>query len=158
MKTKYYSSIVTAVLVLFSIGSAWSQTTVSSSQNLDVAIAHKIEKNSIKGVAIGTLMCENENGEMIICSGNEFEKILGFATNIPYVTVNKPQNPNDKKDEFSGFASLAAGKISKGNYVAAGKNGTVVRCEKTDYPYAVALEDAVSEGQHINVKILGNRK
>ncbi|MGE0637896.1 MAG: hypothetical protein AB7P01_15745 [Bacteroidia bacterium] len=112
----------------------------------------------IPGVEIGKLMCEDENGKMVICSGNEFEKILGFATNVPYVTVNKPQHASDKKDEFSAFASTASGKISKGDYLTAGKNGTVVRCEKTDFPYAVALEDATSEGQKFSVKILGNRR
>lgn len=158
MKTRYYSSIIVIAFVLLNIGTALAQATFSSSQSLDAAMAAKLEQGSVKGAQLGTLMCEDENGKMVICSGNEFEKILGFATNIPYVTVNKPQNPNDKKDEFSGFASLAAGKINKGNYVTAGKNGTVVRCEKSEYPYAVALEDATSEGQQIKVKILGNRK
>lgn len=112
----------------------------------------------ISGVELGQLMCQDENGKMVICSGNDFEKILGFATNVPYVTVNKPQNASDKKDEFSVFASIASGKINKGDYLTAGKNGTVIRCEKSDYPYAVALEDATIDGQKISVKILGNRR
>lgn len=146
---------LTALPILFFCLSANAQTTFSSSENLDKAIANRMEEHNIKGVQLGTLMCEDENGKMVICSGNEFEKILGFATSIPYVTVNKPQNSTDKKDEFSAFAS---GKISKGDYVTAGKNGTVIRCEKADFPYGVAMEDATSDGEKIIVKILGNRR
>ncbi len=149
-----YITLTTLPLIFFCL-SANAQTTFSSSENLDQAIAQRMEDNKVKGVQLGTLMCEDENGKMVICSGNEFEKILGFATNVPYVTVNKPQNASDKKDEFSAFAS---GKINKGDYLTAGKNGTVIRCAKSDFPYAVALEDATSEGQKISVKILGNRR
>lgn len=150
--------ILTALPLIFFCLSTNAQTTFLSSENLDQAIAQRMEENKVKGVQLGTLMCEDENGKMVICSGNEFEKILGFATNVPYVTVNKPQNASDKKDEFSAFASTVSGNIRKGDYLTAGKNGTVIRCAKSDFPYAVALEDATSEGQKISVKILGNRR
>lgn len=137
------------LLVLSTLNYAYSQSMTGAQP------PKEYNERIIPGVQLGTLMCEDENGKMVICSGNEFEKILGFATNVPYVTVNKPQNASDKKDEFSAFAS---GKINKGDYVTAGKNGTVIRCEKSDFPYAVALEDATSEGQKMRVKILGNRR
>ena len=137
------------LLVLSTLNYAYSQSTTGAQP------PKGYNERIIPGVEIGRLMCQNESGQMVICSGNEFEKILGFATNVPYVTVNKPQNSTDKKDEFSAFAS---GKISKGDYVTAGKNGTVIRCEKSDFPYGVAMEDAISEGQKIIVKILGNRR
>lgn len=140
------------LLVLSTLNYAYSQSMTGAQP------PKEYNERIISGVQIGTLMCEDENGKMVICSGNEFEKILGFATNVPYVTVNKPQTPSDKKDEFSAFASTTSGKISKGDYLTAGKSGTVIRCEKADFPYAVALEDASSEGQKIRVKILGNRR
>jgi hypothetical protein len=140
------------VLVLSTLNYAYSQSVTGAQP------PKEYNERIIPGVSLGTLMCEDENRKMVICSGNEFEKILGFASNVPYVTVNKPQNASDKKDEFSAFASIASGKISKGDYLTAGKNGTVIRCEKADFPYAVALDDATSEGQKITVKILGNRR
>ncbi len=154
MKKMNYIYLTALPILLFCLSSN-AQTTFSSSENLDKAIAQRMEENNIKGVQLGTLMCEDENGKMVICSGNEFEKILGFATNVPYVTVNKPQNASDKKDEFSAFAS---GTIKKGDYVTAAKSGTVIRCEKADFPYGVAMENATSDGQRIIVKILGNRR
>ena len=154
MKKMKYISVTILSLVLFCV-SVNAQSTFSSAEKLDLAIAQRMDTKTMEGVQLGTLMCQDEKGKMIICSGNEFEKILGFATNFPYVTVNKPQNATDKKDEFSAFAS---GAIKKGDYVTAGKNGTVIRCEKSDFPYGVALEDAISDGQKIIVKILGNRR
>lgn len=150
---KYITATILPIL-FFGI-SVNAQTTFSSAEKLDLAIAQRMDSKTIEGVQLGTLMCQDENGKMIICSGNEFEKILGFATSVPYVTVNKPQIASDKKDEFSAFAS---GAIKKGDYVTAGKNGTVIRCEKSDFPYGVAMEDATSDGQKIIVKILGNRR
>ncbi|MCG3164994.1 MAG: hypothetical protein POELPBGB_00754 [Bacteroidia bacterium] len=147
--------LATAFSFILLCVNANAQSNFSSAENLDLAIAQKLNSKNIEGVQLGTLMCEDENGNMVICSGNEFEKILGFATNVPYVTVNKPQNANDKKDEFTAFAS---GEIAKGDYLTAGKNGTVIRCEKSEFPYAVALESANSGGQKIRVKILGNRR
>jgi hypothetical protein len=152
-KIKYISA--TILPILFFCVSVNAQSTFSSAEKLDLAIAQRMDSKTMEGVQLGTLMCQDENGKMVICSGNEFEKILGFATNVPYATVNKPQHPSDKKDEFSAFAS---GKISKGDYVTAGKNGTVIRCEKSDFPYGVAMQDANTDGQKIIIKILGNRR
>ncbi len=134
-------------------------TTASVEDKMNYTIEQKLKEHTIEVAQLGMLLCEDENGNKVICSGNEFEKILGFVTNVPFITINKYSlSQKENRDVYTGFASLAAGKIMKGNYVTAGKNGTLVRCEKSDYPYAVVLEDATAEGQRIRVKILGNRK
>lgn len=117
----------------------------------------KMAKQEVAGVKVGSLVCENAEGEMSLCSGDEYEKVLGFATSAPYVTVNKrPQGQN--QDTFEGFASVEAGAIKEGDYVCAGANGTVKRCENAALAYGVAKTSASSEGQKITVRVLGNRR
>ncbi len=150
-------SILTILAVLATSFGTIAQTTTNSEAELNAQWEMALAKKTIPGVELGTLMCEDANGNMVICSGDEFEKVLGFATSIPYVTVNKrPKGQN--QDTFEGKASLAGGEISEGDYVCAGPNGTVKRCEKIDFPYGKALSGASGENQTITVRVLGTRR
>ena len=133
--------------------------TQSTAQNSDsnAELESRLAEHTIDGVTLGTLMCEDGNGDMIICTGDEFEKVLGFATSTPYVTVNKrPKNQN--QDTFSGYASMEAGIVSIGDYVCPSKEGKLKRCEKIDMPYARAISSASSENSELLVRILGSRR
>ncbi|MGE0637894.1 MAG: hypothetical protein AB7P01_15735 [Bacteroidia bacterium] len=107
-----------------------------------------MQKGYVNGAEIGSLICQDENGNRIVCSGSETETILGFATNIPYVTINKPSNPEDKSKQFS---AIAGGSVKKGDLLVAGTKGTVI--PGTTGSYAIAMEDAVS-GQTFKVKLV----
>lgn len=119
----------------------------------------EIRKREILGAKIGNLICLDDYGNYIICAGDEFEKILGFCTNTPYITVNKAKGDN-KITEHKGLASFAKGKIVEGDYLCPCEEnpGQVVRCEKTDYPYAKAMEAPDKKGALFKVKILGHRR
>lgn len=118
-----------------------------------------LNKRVIKNVEIGQLICADDYGNYTICTGNEFEKILGFCTNVPYVTVNKAKGDN-KITEHKGIASFEKGKIKAGDYLCpCSKNpGQVVRCKKRQHPYAKALEAPAKTGALFMVKILGHRR
>ena len=120
---------------------------------------NELKKNSLKEAKVGQLICLDDYGNYTICSGNEFEKILGFCTNAPYITVNKAKGDN-KITEHQGIASFEKGKIKTGDYLCpCTKNaGQVVRCKKRQHPYAKALEAPSSSGNLFKVKILGHRR
>jgi hypothetical protein len=104
-------------------------------------------------VQLGTLICENAEGKRVLCSGDVEETILGIATNVPYVTINKPAAPNSSKFIFDALVSTANGKISKGDYLSASSGGTLAKASSVELAYAVAIEDA-SEAKKIKVKVL----
>lgn len=117
----------------------------------------RMSENMVAGARIGSLVCENANGKMALCSGDEFERVLGFATSTPYVTINKrPKGEN--QDTFEGFASMAGGEISAGDYICAGPNGTVKRCDNAAFAYGKAQSSASSEGQTVTVRIFGHKR
>lgn len=120
---------------------------------------HKMKQREIPNAKIGDLICLDDNGNHIICTGDEFEKILGFCTNAPYVTFNKAKG-NNKITEHKGIASFAKGKIKEDDYLCACEEnpGQVVRCDKIDYPYAKAMESPEETGTLFKVKILGHRR
>ena len=132
-----------------------------AAQNKNVQQLHSqnIEKRIMKAAQIGQLICSDDYGNYTICTGNEFEKILGFCTNVPYITVNKAKGDN-MITEHQGIASFEKGKIKVGDYLCpCTKNpGQVVRCKKRQHPYAKALEAPSSSGNLFKVKILGHRR
>jgi hypothetical protein len=130
---------------------------IAQNSNSDEELKSRLTERIIDGVKIGTLMCEDSNGNMVICSGDEFEKVLGFATSIPYVTVNK-RPKNQSQIEYSGIASVAGGFISSGDYLCPSDDGKLRRCEKLDIPYAKSISDASTENSAITVRILGSRR
>ncbi len=119
----------------------------------------KTEKRTITNAKEGQLICVDDYGNYKVCTGNEFEKVLGFCTNAPYVTVNKAKGDN-KITEFQGIASFSKGRIKTGDYLCPCKKnpGRVVRCRKKNNPYAKALEAPMGEGALFKVKILGHRR
>lgn len=119
----------------------------------------KTEKRTLAFAKEGQLICVDDYGNYKACTDNEFEKILGFCTNAPYVTVNKAKGDN-KITEFQGIASFSKGRIKAGDYLCPCKKnpGQVVRCKKKKNPYAKALETPTSEGALFKVKILGHRR
>jgi hypothetical protein len=123
-----------------------------SSSNLDATIANKTAARTLPTAVIGSLIAQDSDGKVVLATGNEFETILGFTTNVPYVTPNKPTTAAGKRDEFTG---IAYGTINAGDYVCPcnEKPGSVKKCEAGQKPYAKALT-AGSNGSTFNVKVL----
>ena len=79
-------------------------------------------------VAIGTLMCTDDFGKLMPCNGDEFDQIAGFATNAPYITLNK----KDPKDSELGFQALGSGDLAVSDYVKPAANGKIQKCEEAE--------------------------
>jgi len=146
--------ILTALVTTFICSKAFSQNVLN-----DAILEQKIKKREIPEAKIGELICLDDYANYIICNGNEFQKILGFCTNTPYITVNKAKS-NNKITEHKGIASFEKGKIKNGDYLCPCKKnpGQVVRCKKKNNPYAKALEAPSYQGDLFMVKILGHRR
>ena len=97
-------------------------------------------------IEVGTLMCKDYYGKLVKCTGDEFDKIAGFATSSPYITVNK----KDTKDAEAGFVALTEGSLSVGDYVSAAPEGKIAKC---DMENAYAKVISVS-GKTVRVRIL----
>jgi hypothetical protein len=146
--------IKTVVLnTLISIG--LYQSTFAQSM-IDQAIEKKVAERSIPAAQIGSLICENAMGDLALCSGNMEETVIGIATNVPYVTINKPATPNGNKSIFLANVSADNGPIFKGDLLIANQGGTLAKANSDliAFAYAIALEDANSLGK-IQVKLLG---
>jgi len=137
-------------LVAASVTSLFAQSTA------DGGLEARMAKGNITGAQIGSLICENANGEKIVCSGGIEETVLGIATNVPYVTINKPANPNGSKFIFEALVSSSNGALSKGDFLAAGKDGKLVLTKDVSLAYAVLLDDFAIDGK-ARVKVLKDR-
>ncbi|MFT4982592.1 MAG: hypothetical protein ACI9UR_002467 [Bacteroidia bacterium] len=143
---------VSAVLALVTlIGStSFGQSMEEFQAQLDKKIADK----TIPGATLGMVMCEDATGNMVACSGNIEESVVGIVTNVPYVTLNKPVSRNASKFIFDSFVSADKGSILKGDYLVAGTNGNFVKTESANLAYAIALANVESGQQTIKVKVL----
>jgi len=110
----------------------------------------------IPGAQLGMVMCQNASGNTVACSGNIEETILGIVTNVPYVTVNKPANPNGSKFIFEALVSSSNGALSKGDFLVAGKEGRLVLSNDANQAYAVLLDDIAIDGK-ARVKVLQDK-
>jgi hypothetical protein len=132
-------------------------TNIYSQQSNKVATKkaeQRVAQRTIANAQKGDLICTDANGNYILCTGNISETVMGFTTNVPYVTPNKPATPNASKAIFEARASVANGPIKAGDYVAAGTEpGKVVKGDSKN-AYAIALEDATANGQTFKVKVL----
>lgn len=150
-----YLTIISVVLVVFPFYS-FAQTNAKYGKTAD----EKMQEKMIPGAKLGHLICLDEFGNWMLCTGSEFEKIKGFATSVPYVTANKILEPGKSKIEFMGIASVSAGIIVQGDYLCPCEQnvGMVKKCDKTDFPYAKAISGATNSGENVRVKVLGYRR
>lgn len=127
----------------------------NAQSSLNQSFEKKIAEKNVPGAQLGSLVCENAEGKLTLCSGALEETVAGIVTNVPYVTLNKPASPNASKSIFSAAVSSEAGNIAKGDFLTAGPNGTLVRCDdnRTAFAYAVALDELTGQGM-IRVKVL----
>lgn len=127
----------------------------NAQSSLDQSFQKKVAEKNVPGAQLGSLVCENAEGKLVLCSGNLEETVAGIVTNIPYVTLNKPSNPNSSKSIFNASVSSEAGNISKGDFLTAGTNGSLVRCDenRSGFAYAIALDDLTGQGM-IRVKVI----
>jgi hypothetical protein len=120
----------------------------------EAAMPVGIKSKIMHDAQIGSIICEDANGKRVLCSGSDEETVLGIATNIPYVTINKPSTPEGSRYIFPALVDESKGMIRKGDHLKAGAQGRLVRCEAGDAGiYAIALEDTDGKGT-IQVKIL----
>ncbi|HJO96258.1 MAG TPA: hypothetical protein QF753_22930 [Victivallales bacterium] len=125
------------------------------SESIDNIIAELNALRHIEGVEIGSLICENDDGKWVLCTGSPFEKIEGFCTNVPYVTANKAQ-PNEKQDEFTALASMKNGVIIANDRICVCKDvGLVKKCDKDEEAYGIALTNANTQRSKFIVKVFG---
>lgn len=147
--------IIYTIVALAGISFASAQT----SQFLSTADDNSIKQIELRGTVadalVGSLICSDSKGVLKLCSGDEFDKVMGFTFTAPYVTPNKPKLPTDAKDEFVGIASNSNGDIKEGDYVCACSvnKGAVRKCNATDKPYAKAMSGGTN-GQLIKVRVL----
>lgn len=113
-----------------------------------------VSERTVENAQLGSLICEDANGKMVLCSGNLEETVLGIATNVPYVTINKPATPDASKFIFNAMVSDENGAIRKGDLLVAAKGGSMAKASVSDAnAYAIALEDANGNGT-IRVKLI----
>ena len=145
----------TLTLTLAAIVVTFGMLDANAQSSVDKAFQKKLAEKNVPGAQLGSLVCENAEGILVLCSGDLEESISGIVTNIPYVTLNKPATPSSSKSIFSAMVSAEAGAISKGDFLTAGTNGKLVRCEenRSNFAYAVALDDNAGSGI-IRVKVL----
>jgi len=146
------------LIILIFVVQLFGQT-FGQGRESNIAAEERLKKRTLKHAKKGQLICVDDYGNYIICTGDEFEKILGFCTNTPYITVNKAKGDN-KITEHKGIASFEKGKIKIGDYLCPCKKnpGQVVRCKKKNNPYARALETPSGQGDLFMTKILGHRR
>ncbi len=152
-------NIILIIIMLIISLNAISQKSIviKDTKSLDDKINEKIQKKTLNNAQVGDLISLDEFGNYILATGSPFEKILGFTTNAPYVTPNKPKNPNDSRVEFVGIVSTENGPIKENDKLCPSSKypGKVKKCTDNEIPYAIAQENAFSERQKIKVKVLG---
>ena len=132
---------LTIVALSFMGFSTLAQSTASNDFN------HKIEKVAVAGAQLGSLVCENAQGQRILCSGIQEETVLGIVTNVPYITVNKPASPDASRYIFDALISVDNGNVVAGDQLVAGSVGTLVKsADQKQQPYAIALQNADKNG------------
>ena len=144
----FITSIFAIVLLIASGTSLQAQSTIDG--NLEA----KMAEGTITGAQLGSLICENANGERVLCSGSIEESVLGIVTNVPYVTLNKPSSTQASKFVFDSFVSADNGAVNKGDYLVAGAGGSFVKAESASLAYAIALEEVQGGQKMIRVKLL----
>jgi hypothetical protein len=127
-------NILTIILAMFTLG-------IMAQNAAEQPIAMK--KRILEGVQLGSLMCYNEQNLLCLCQGKPNENVAGIATNTPYITLNKPAVNATKKDEFEALVSNINGNVNKGDFLAPGPNGQLVKGDQAS-SVAVALEDLKS--------------
>jgi len=147
-------NIITSIFAIALV--AASGTSLFAQSTLDGALEARITKGTISGAQMGSLICENANGERVLCSGALEQTVLGIVTNVPYVTVNKPANPNGSKFIFEALVSSSNGALSKGDFLVAGKEGRLVLSNDANQAYAVLLDDIAIDGK-ARVKVLQDK-
>ena len=143
-------ALLVAGIFIANIVSAQEQVNI----DIDAMAKEKYNQGIVEGSRVGSLICKDANGKFVLCTGSEYEKVEGFTTNAPFVTINKPAK-GEKANEFSAIISLEGGPIKKGDRLTASSTpGSVRKCTEMDVPVAIALTDAKGEGQVIKVKVL----
>lgn len=141
-------SAVTFLLVLS------VQFDANAQSSIDDQVNARIQERSVAGAQLGSLICEDANGKMVLCNGDLEETVLGIATNVPYITINKPATPDASKFIFNALVSAENGAIMKGDLLVAAKGGSMAKASASDAnAYAIALEDANGNGT-IRVKLI----
>lgn len=147
--------IFSVALVLAITSSVASAQDANSSSELDATVQEYMDSKSVDGAELGMVLCEDADGNRVVCSGSIEETVLGVITSAPYVTVNKPANSTASKFVFTAMVSESNGPISKGDYLKAVEGGSFGKCSKDEIPfaYAVALDDSAGKDR-IRVKII----
>ena len=140
---------------LSALVASFGSINANAQSSINQAFQKKIAEKNVPRAQLGSLVCENAEGTLVLCSGTIEETVAGVVTNAPYITLNKPASPNASKSIFSALVSADAGAISKGDFLTAGSNGTLVHCDenKSKFAYAIALDDLSGQGM-IRVKVL----
>lgn len=154
MKTTIKITTIFA-LVVGAFSMATAQDANMSAADLDAAVNSYMESKSVQGAEVGMVLCEDAQGNRVVCSGSLEESVLGVITSVPYVTINKPAKSDGSKYIFVARVSDQNGAVKEGDYLKAIAGGNFGKCSKEEIPfaYAIALEDA-NGGRSIRVKIL----
>lgn len=140
-----------AILVLGFL--TFSSVTVAQT-SIEDNIQSKTSQREVEGAQLGSLICSDATGKLVLCSGSIEESVSGIATNVPYITLNKPTSPEDSRFIFDALVSADQGAIEVGDFLKANKGGTLVKCTRQEsQAYAVALDNASANGR-IRVKLL----
>jgi hypothetical protein len=143
---------VIALVMLVMVGSTLTSIAQSTAND---SFEAKISKTAVSGAVMGSLVCENADGDRVLCSGSVEETVLGIVTNLPYITLNKPATPEASKFIFEALVDATAGQVIEGTYLIPGKGGKLVPTADASGAYAVALAAASGANAKIRVKLLG---
>ncbi|MFM1874807.1 MAG: hypothetical protein RL266_544 [Bacteroidota bacterium] len=133
------------------VGMTFNSTAQSTASD---SFEEKIKEMSVPGAVIGSLVCENANGDRVLCSGSVEETVLGIVTNLPYITLNKPATREASKYIFEACVDASTSLVAEGTYLIPGKGGKLVPTSDASIAYAVALDAASSSNAKIRVKVL----
>lgn len=137
--------------MIATVGAVFNGTAQSTAND---SFESKIREVAVPGAVMGSVVCENADGDRVLCSGSVDETVLGIVTNLPYITLNKPATPEASKYIFEAVVDATEGQVVEGTYLIPGKGGKLVPTTEASGAYAVALATASGPNAKIRVKLL----
>ena len=143
-------------MLLCTVSAMFIMAGVMAQSTLDESVRAKIAKRTVAGAEMGSLICQDASGKLALCSGEIEETVMGIATNVPYVTLNKPASPDGNRSVFHALVTNDNGAIAKGDLLVANKGGTLTKATEgsSALAYAMPLSDLNDPKGKIKVKLL----
>ncbi len=145
-----WKSVESAILTFCFLGIGFSA--VGQSMSYQDYVNGSLDKYIVQDAQVGSLICEDASGNLVLCSCSIEETILGITTSIPYVSINKPLSPEANKYIFEALVSNAKGELHKGDLLTVYAGGLLAKSNVGDVTVAIALDEFQSKLGKMRVK------